>query len=114
MPTKPLNGSTDAWPRPYGIRRPPPPQPKGEPVTRLLNEPVALGAAIRLSLLAAMAFGLSMTETQMVALMAALEAVLALFTRQTVTPNQLAVERVERAQQAGQPITPTTATTPRP
>ena len=62
---------------------------------RLLNEPVLIGAAIRLSLIAAIAFGLSMTEQQMLALMAALEAFLALITRALVVPNGLAEARVD-------------------
>ena len=62
---------------------------------RLLNEPVLIGAAIRLSLIAAIAFGLNMTEDQMLALMAALEAILALVTRALVVPNQLAEARVD-------------------
>lgn len=64
-------------------------------IKRLLNEPVLIGAAIRLSLIAAIAFGLSMTEQQMLALMAALEAFLALITRALVVPNQLAEARVD-------------------
>lgn len=82
-------------------------------MNRMLNEPVALGAAIRLVLVAAMAFGLQLTDTQLVASMAAIEAVLGLVTRQTVTPNQLAEDRIEQAQRAGKTVTPTTATTPR-
>lgn len=50
------------------------------------REPVAIVAAIRLSLLAAIAFGLSLTDLQLVASMAALEAVLGLFTRTQVAP----------------------------
>lgn len=50
------------------------------------REPVALVNAIRLVLLAAIAFGLSLSEGQLVALMAALEAVLTLVTRARVTP----------------------------
>lgn len=60
-----------------------------------LNEPVALGAAIRLSLLAAMSFGLALTDTQLVSLMAALEAILGLFTRQSVVPTKLANARMD-------------------
>jgi DnaJ-class molecular chaperone len=80
---------------------------------RLLNEPVALGVAIRMTLLAAIAFGLSMTDTQLVSLMAAVEAVLGLFTRQSVTPNQLAESRVQSAVSSGEAVTPKTATTKR-
>ena len=71
---------------------------------RLLNEPVLIGAAIRLSLIAAIAFGLPMTEQQMLALMAALEAVLALVTRALVTPNQLAEARVDAGNRPTEPL----------
>jgi hypothetical protein len=48
------------------------------------QEPVAICGAIRLVVLAGMAFGLQVTIPQLVASMAALEAVLSLFTRQSV------------------------------
>lgn len=51
------------------------------------REPVAIVNAVRLSLLAAITFGLSLTDAQLVASMAALEAVLTLFTRRQVTPE---------------------------
>jgi len=51
------------------------------------REPVAIVNAVRLVVLAAMAFGLKLTPEQLVAAMAALEAVLTLFTRSQVTPN---------------------------
>jgi hypothetical protein len=63
-------------------------------MTRLLNEPVLFGAAVRAVLLAAMAFGTPMTPEQLAAAMGAVEAVLALITRTLVTPNQLAEARV--------------------
>lgn len=63
-------------------------------MTRLLNETVLLGAAIRAVLLAAMAFGTPMTAEQLATAMSAVEAVLALVTRALVTPNQLAEARV--------------------
>lgn len=50
------------------------------------KEPVAIVNAIRLVVLAAVAFGLNLTDIQIVAAMAALEAVLTLFTRSQVTP----------------------------
>lgn len=49
-------------------------------------EPVAVVNAVRLVLLAAITFGLHLTDAQLVASMAALEAVLTLFTRRRVTP----------------------------
>lgn len=50
------------------------------------KEPVAIAAAIRAVLLAAVAFGLKWTPEQIAALMIAVEAVLAVVTRQSVTP----------------------------
>jgi hypothetical protein len=61
---------------------------------RLLNEPVAIGVAIRAVVLMVMAFGAHITVEQMASLMVAVEAVLALITRALVTPNQLAEARV--------------------
>ena len=52
------------------------------------TEPVAVVNAIRLVVLAAMAFGLHLSEVQLVATMTALEAVLTLLTRSQVT-NQV-------------------------
>jgi hypothetical protein len=58
------------------------------PIANFLSqEPVAIAAAVRLVLLAAMTFGLHLTTEQLVASMTALEAVLALSTRANVTPN---------------------------
>lgn len=70
---------------------------------RLLNEPVLIGAAIRAVIYAAMAFGLEMTTEQLGALMAAVEAILALVTRALVTPNQLAEARVDAGLSPTQP-----------
>ena len=50
------------------------------------REPVAVANAIRLVLLAAISFGLHLTDVQLIASMAALEAGLTLFTRRAVTP----------------------------
>jgi hypothetical protein len=61
---------------------------------RLLNEPVAVGAVVRLGILAAMAFGLKWTPEQLAAVMAFVEAVLLLVTRTVVTPNHIAEARV--------------------
>lgn len=49
-------------------------------------EPVAVAAAIRAVLLAAVAFGLSWTVEQIAAFMIAVEAVFAVVTRSKVTP----------------------------
>ena len=51
------------------------------------TEPVALAAAVRAVLLAAMAFGLSLSVEQLAAVMFAVEAVLAVVVRQRVTPT---------------------------
>lgn len=50
------------------------------------TEPVAIVNAVRLTILAAMSFGLQLTDVQLVATMAALEALLTLVTRSRVTP----------------------------
>jgi hypothetical protein len=73
-------------------------------MTRLMNEPVLLGGAIRAVLLAGMAFGLTVTPEQLAAVMLAVEAVLALFTRAIVTPNQLAEARVAAGGSPTQPL----------
>lgn len=62
---------------------------------RLLNEPVMIAAAVRSVILAGAAFGFALTVEQIAALMAAVEAVLALITRALVVPNQLAEARVD-------------------
>ena len=49
------------------------------------REPVAIVNAVRLVLLAAVAFGLHLSDVQLLAAMGALEAVLTLFTRRRVT-----------------------------
>lgn len=51
------------------------------------REPVAIVNAIRLCMLAAVSFGLALTDTQLISIMAALEAVLTLLTRSQVSPN---------------------------
>lgn len=50
------------------------------------TEPVAVAAAVRLTLVAAAAFGAGLTEAQIVAVVAALEAWLALTVRAKVSP----------------------------
>jgi hypothetical protein len=54
---------------------------------RIQEEPVLFGAAVRASLLAAMAFGVKMTMVQLTASMVAVEAILAFATRKASTPN---------------------------
>lgn len=59
----------------------------------LESEPVAVVNAVRLVALAGMAFGLHLTMPQLIASVAALEAVLTLFTRSQVTaPDTLALQ----------------------
>lgn len=50
------------------------------------NEPVAIAAALRVVLLAAMAFGLKLSVEQVAAVAVAVETVLALFVRSKVAP----------------------------
>lgn len=50
------------------------------------REPVAVTAAVRAVLLAAMAFGFDVSAQQLAAVMFAVEAVLALFVRRRTTP----------------------------
>ena len=50
------------------------------------TEPVAIVNAIRLIALAGIAFGLKLSDVQLVAVVAALEAVLTIFQRSQVTP----------------------------
>lgn len=71
---------------------------------RLLSEPVLIGAAIRAVILAVSAFGFEMSPERMAALMGAVEAVLALFTRAVVTPNQLAEARVAAGGSPTEPL----------
>ena len=63
----------------------------------MTREPVAIAAAVRAVLLAGMAFGLDWTAEQLAAVMLAVEAVLALVVRQTVTsPDTLRRRYVRR------------------
>lgn len=50
------------------------------------REPVTILAAVRAIIVCAVAFGLSLSPAQMAALFVAIEAVLAVITRQVVTP----------------------------
>jgi hypothetical protein len=50
------------------------------------REPVAIAAALRALLLVGIAFGLAISEDQLVAIMLAVELVLAVIVRQKVTP----------------------------
>ena len=72
-------------------------------MSRLFNEPILLGAAVRAVFLAGMAFGLPVTPVQLGTVMLALEAVITLVTRAYVTPNVLAEARVAAG---GSPTTP--------
>lgn len=73
-------------------------------MTRLLNEPVLLGAAIRAIILAGVAFGLPVSPEQLASLMLAVEAVFAVVTRTIVTPNHLAEARVAAGQSPTKPM----------
>ena len=64
-------------------------------LTRLLNEPALVAAAVRAIIFCAVAFGWKLTTEQIGAVMLALEAVLTMLTRALVTPNQLAEARVD-------------------
>lgn len=72
-------------------------------MTRLFNEPALVSAVVNTGMLALIAFGLSLTEPQMLAVMAFVNAVLALVVRALVTPNQLAEHRVDMG---GRPTVP--------
>jgi hypothetical protein len=73
---------------------------------RLLNEPVAIAATIQSVIGFAIIMGwLNMTEVQTGAMMVAVNAVLGLFVRQVVTPNQLAEARVSVGGSPTQPMT---------
>lgn len=72
-------------------------------MNRLLNEPILLGAAIRATLLAAVAFGFTISPEQIAALMIAVEAILTWLTRSFVTPNHIAEARVDAG---GRPSVP--------
>ena len=50
------------------------------------REPVVVGAAVRVVLTSALAFGLDLTAEQVAAIVISVETILALFTRQAVTP----------------------------
>jgi hypothetical protein len=65
------------------------------------REPVAITAAIRAIILLATAFGLQWSAEQIAATMVAVEAVLALLTRQSVTPNQTATEKIQETARTG-------------
>lgn len=73
-------------------------------MSRLLNEPVLIGAAIRAVIYAATAFGFEMKPEQLAALMGAVEAIMALVTRALVTPNQLAEARVDAGGRPTEPL----------
>ncbi len=72
-------------------------------MSRLLNEPVLLGSAIRAVIIVLITFGINITSEQIAAVMGALEIILTLVTRTLVTPNQLAEHRVDMG---GRPTVP--------
>lgn len=56
-------------------------------IQKLLSEPIAIATAIKAVIFCAVQFGLDWTPEQVVSVMVAVEAVLALVTRALVTPN---------------------------
>lgn len=69
---------------------------------RLLgSEPTLISTAVRMTILAAVGFGLDWTTEQVVGLMAAVEAWLAVYARANVTPEVNVVRRVDAAEEAG-------------
>lgn len=72
------------------------------------REPVAVAAFIRLALIAAVSFGLEMSENQMLSLMAAIEAGLLLLTRPQTTSKTLVKQRQATGRDAwsGKPLPP--------
>jgi hypothetical protein len=70
---------------------------------RLLNEPVWLASALRISITLGAAFGLNLTDQQTAALTVFVEVVLAPIVRALVTPNQLAEARVAAGGSPTQP-----------
>jgi hypothetical protein len=62
--------------------------------TRIKNEPAVVSAIVRQAIVLLSAFGLNMTAEQTVAVSLFVESITTLFTRQSVTPNQLAEHRV--------------------
>jgi hypothetical protein len=83
-------------------------------MSRLLNEPVLIGTLIRQAILLVSLFGVAISDAQTAAIIAFVDTVLLIGTRMLVTPNQLAIERVDRQLEAGKQVTPSTAITPRP
>lgn len=73
-------------------------------MSKLLNEPVMIAAAVRAVLVAAVAFGVEITAEQLATGMVAVETILALVTRALVTPNQLAEHRVDMGYRPTQQI----------
>ena len=74
----------------------------------LSREPVAVVNAVRLVALAAMTFGLHLTDAQFTTSMIALEAVLTLFTRSRVTSpatlQEMTPKTLAAAQDTAQPV----------
>lgn len=63
------------------------------------REPTLIISFIRLTLIAVMTFGFVLSEVQLFAVLAAVEAGLLLFNRSQVTPNATVKEKVEEASQ---------------
>jgi hypothetical protein len=71
---------------------------------RIKDEPVAFGEFIRTSLLLAIAFGVTITEQQLAAVMIFIGAGITFFTRAAVTPNSK-VDTVVTVERTGTPPT---------
>jgi hypothetical protein len=67
----------------------------------LASEPTLIASAVRLTILAAVGFGLDWTTEQVVGLMAAVEAWMAVYARAAVIPVQRAQQRIEEAADLG-------------
>jgi hypothetical protein len=65
------------------------------------REPVAIFSAVRAIILCAVLFGLDWTEVQVAGVMLVVETLLALFTRQSVTPNATATEKIAETARTG-------------
>lgn len=65
------------------------------------REPVAIAAAVRAIILCVVAFGVDLSGEQIAAVMLAVEAVLAVITRQSVTPNQTVADKFVRVPGGG-------------
>lgn len=73
---------------------------------RLLNEPVVIAGLVNTFILMLIAFGFNVTDIQLTAIMAFVNAVLVFLTRALVVPNQLAEARVRAGLRPTEPINP--------